>query len=71
MEYITTLPKQIKGMDIAEVHSLAMSPADELYAGVATVRGGLTHAAHAVRVSPTGAATCLPSSRCGRCRLPK
>ena len=38
MEYITTLPKQIKGVDIAEVHSLAMSPAMQLYAGVSTVR---------------------------------
>lgn len=38
MEYITTLPKQIKGVDIAEVHSLAMSPAMQLHAGVSTVR---------------------------------
>ena len=38
VEYITTLPKQIKGVAIAEVHSLAMSPSMQLYAGVSTVR---------------------------------
>lgn len=37
MEYITTLPKEIKGVEVTGVNSLAMDPSKRLYAGVSTV----------------------------------